>query len=74
MMVGRQWWCQPGAGYWSWPGLGEKRRKARPGAGLLRWSGPASIRGPLAFQASALPTELPDRVPPVPKSRRDWRS
>ena len=24
------------------------------------WSGPASIRGPSAFQADALPTELPD--------------
>ena len=27
------------------------------------WSGPASIRGPTAFQAVALPTELPD--PPL---------
>ena len=29
------------------------------------WSGPASIRGPSAFQADALPTELPDRAPPA---------
>ncbi len=27
------------------------------------WSGPASIRGPSAFQPDALPTELPDRTP-----------
>ena len=27
-----------------------------------RWSGAASIRGPHAFQARALPTELPDRA------------
>ena len=40
MMVGRQWWCQPGAGYWSWPGLGEKRQKARPGGG------PSAVVGP----------------------------
>jgi hypothetical protein len=30
--------------------------------GLCQWSGAGSIRGPHAFQARALPTELPDRV------------
>ncbi len=36
---------------------------------FYRWSSPASIRGPSAFQADALPTELLDRAParrPVP--------
>src|ERR1700735_2215227 len=31
-------------------------------SGCFRWSGAGSIRGPHAFQARALPTELPDRV------------
>ena len=31
---------------------------------VVEWSGPASIRGPSAFQADALPTELPDRSGP----------
>ena len=69
MMAGRQRWCQSGLVAGDGRGPGRNDRRPAQGAGLLRWSGPASIRGPLAFQASALPTELPDRVSPIPKSR-----
>ena len=40
--------------------LGYGRPSFWPGS--PQWSGAASIRGPHAFQARALPTELPDRV------------
>jgi len=38
------------------------RRTGRSVGTFEWWSGPASIRGPTAFQAVALPTELPDQI------------
>lgn len=47
------------------PKTTEDQRRCHWPSGLA-WSGGASIPGPTAFQAAALPTELPDLVCPAP--------
>jgi hypothetical protein len=45
----------------SGPAARLKSQNSAGGPRSFRWSGPGSIRRPHAFQARALPTELPDR-------------
>ena len=47
-----------------WPPRPKKEEEPLADQGFLEWSGPASLRCPPAFQAVALPTELPDQGEP----------